>query len=328
MAINTLQVAWLSRLADKGIIRQGQSIVEFSPQDVLSPRHAVRQYGLRYNRPEAVDRMLDEIFDDQTPRSDGIPAFYRLFGIERYCSLDLLDSRVNWIRDFNEHVELREQFDLATNFGTAEHVFNIGNLFHSIHDALRPGGVSLHVLPTFGDIDHGFYNIHPTIYFDLAAANNYTVEDICYVDRWDIRNKMLEADLATAVDFDALPIRTEHMKNRAILQRMVTEQFVANYHDANTQRYGASYPGLLYDYCTVALRKNRSRAFCVPIQGLYRGTTVSAAVDVNASKAVQPGSSFEKFATKVVARTKEGGLRWLFGAIRRRARRVWKALVT
>jgi hypothetical protein len=69
---------------------------------------------------------------------------------------------------------------LATNFGTAERVFNIGELFHSIHDALRPGGVAMHVLPAFGDIDHGFYNIHPAVYFDLAAADDYTIEDKFY----------------------------------------------------------------------------------------------------------------------------------------------------
>jgi SAM-dependent methyltransferase len=239
VAINTLQVAWLSRLADKGIIKRGQSIVEFSPQDVLSPRSAVKKYALRHNRPDEVDRMLERVFDGEKPRPDGIPAFYRLFGVERYCSLDLLDSRVDLIRDFNEFVELSEQFDLATNFGTAEHVFNIGTLFHSIHDAVRPGGVILHVLPTFGDIDHGFYNIHPTVYFDLAAANDYTIEDFFYGDRWDIRNKMLEGDLTADFDFDAVPIRAEHMKNRGVLQRMVTEQFVANFKDANTQRYGA-----------------------------------------------------------------------------------------
>jgi SAM-dependent methyltransferase len=325
VGINTLQIAWLSRLADKSIIRRGYSIVEFSPQDVSSPRGAVRKYALRHNPADEVDRMLDRIFEGENPRPDGIPAFYQLFGVERYRSLDLLDSRANWIRDFNEHVTVNEQFDLATNFGTAEHVFNIGHLFHSIHDAVRPGGVMLHVLPTFGDIDHGFYNIHPTLYFDLAEANDYTVEDIFYGDRWDIRNKMLEADLAADFDFDAVPIRAEHMKNRAVLQRMVTEQFVANFNDVNTQRYGASYPGLLYDYCTVALRKNRSRAFRAPIQGFYRGTSVAAAADPNALKGVQLGSRIGEFVTKVVARTREGGL---FGAILRRIRRVWKALVT
>jgi SAM-dependent methyltransferase len=271
VATNTLQIAWLSRLAKKRIISPGQSIVEFSPQDILAPRAAVRQYGLRHNSSEAVDGLLEKIFEGEKPRPDGIPAFYRLFGLEHYRCTDLLDPRVDWTCDFNGPVTLPEQFDVATNFGTAEHVFNIGKLFHSMHDALRPGGVALHVLPAFGDIDHGFYNIHPTVYLDLAAANDYTIEDIFYGDRWDIRNKMLEADLAADFDFDALPIRLEHMKNRALLQRMVTERFVANYNDPDTRRFGESYPGVLYDYCAVALRKNKASAFRSPIQAYYGG---------------------------------------------------------
>jgi len=328
MAINTLQVAWLSRLTDKGIIACGKSMVEFSPQDVLAPRHVIRQYGLRHNSPEVVERMLNQIFDAETPRSDGIPAFYRLFGVERYRSLDLLDVRANWIRDFSEHVKLNEQFDLATNFGTAEHVFGIGNLFHSIHDALRPGGVALHVLPAFGDIDHGFYNIHPTLYFDLAAANGYTVEDICYVDRWDIRNKMLEANLAVGIDFDALPIRKEEMKDRDVFQRLVTERFVANYNDQETQRYGECFPGVLYDYCVVALRKNSSRAFRPPVQGYYRGPETGVIEDLKDLNVARLSSSLAKLMSQMVDKTRDRGVGWLFGATLRRIRRVCKALLS
>ena len=271
MAINALQVAWFSRLRSKGILSSGQSVIEFSPQDVLASRSAVGRYGRQHNPPAIVEALLNEIFDGETPRPTGIPAFYRLFGVERYRSADVFDHRADWLRDFNIHVRFREQFDIATNFGTAEHVFNIGHVFHSMHDALRPGGVALHILPAFGDIDHGFYNIHPTTYFDVAAANKYTIEDFCYVDRWDIRNKMLEAGVIADIDFEALPIRIEHLKRRPVLQRMVTERFVENYNDPDTKRFGADFPGVLYDYCGVALRKNGSGGFRLPMQGYYGG---------------------------------------------------------
>lgn len=332
MAINSLQVAWLSRLVGKGIISKGQSIVEFSPQDIVAPRAAVRQYGLRHKPAVVVDGLLDEIFDGEKPRPDGIPAFYRLFGVERYRCTDLLDTRVNWKHDFNRYVMLPEQFDLATNFGTAEHVFNIGELFHSIHDTLRHGGVAMHVLPAFGDVDHGFYNIHPTVYFDLAAANDYTIEDIFYGDRWDIRNKMLELDLVADFDFDALPIRVEHMKDRAVLQRMVTERFIANYNDQNTRRFGESYPGVLYDYCAVALRKNTSRPFRFPVQAFYGGnlaprlaekepwwTRIEPTINACWLTAAKCWSTV----AIVIVKTRERGLGWFVGAIFRTLRRPW-----
>lgn len=309
MGINTLQVAWLSRLARKGILSPGQSIIEFSPQDIYAPRRAVRHYGLRHNHPDNIDRMLDDIFDGERARADGIPAFYRLFGVGRYRCMDLLDPRVDWTFDFNDYVKLNEQFDIATNFGTAEHVFNIGQLFHSIHDAIRPGGVALHVLPTFGDINHGFYNIHPTVYFDLAAANNYTIEDIFYGDRWDIRNKMLEANLDADFDFDAVPIQIAQMKDRSTLQRLVTQQFVANYNDPDTQRYGASYPGILYDYCAVALRKNGAPAFQMPMQDYYGSRPLSVANVLSKHSGI-------------VGKIRERGFGWLFKAIVRQISRL------
>jgi len=143
------------------------------------------------------------------------------------------------------------------------------------------------------------------------AANDYTIEDICYVDRWDIRNKMLLADLDADVDFDALPIRTEHMRDRAVLQRMVTDRFIANYNDPDTQRYGASYPGILYDYCVVALRKNHARAFHLPMQGYYGDNTRATLNDHKPT-----------FISKV--RTHGSG--WIPGAIFRRLSRLWRPL--
>ena len=272
MGINTLTVAWLSRLASRAILKQGQSIIEFSPQDlVMVSRDAVAHFALRHNSAALTNSLLDRIFDGANPRPDGTAAFYRLFGIERYRSADLLDGRADWKRDFNEPFRLKEQFDVATNFGTAEHVFNIGNMFRSVHDVLRPGGVALHILPTFGDIDHGFFNIHPTTYLDLAAANDYVIEDFCYVDRWDIRDKVFAADFKSDFDFDALPIRLDQLKDRPKLQRMVTELFIENYRREDTQRIGQQYPGVFYDYCCVAIRKTGSAAFRIPMQGYYGG---------------------------------------------------------
>jgi SAM-dependent methyltransferase len=269
LAINTLQVAWLSRLAKKNIIKQGDSIVELGPQDILCSRPALNFYGQRHCDDPTLTKKLDEIYDDGEPRPILPSVFYSIFGTKKYRSVDLFDPRSDWMRDCNYPFKLPERFNIVTNFGTAEHVFNIGSVFRSIHDALLPDGVALHVLPAFGDIDHGFFNVHPTVYLDLATANNYTIDDLCYVDRWDIRNKVLEADPSEDFDFDALPIKMEHLRDRPTLQRMVTDLFVANYNRADTRRYGVGFDGIFYDYCLVALRKNGGRTFRNPVQGLY-----------------------------------------------------------
>ena len=67
------------------------------------------------------------------------------------------------------------EFDVVINHGTAEHIFNIANVFRTMHDACADGGLMVHDAPFTGWIDHGFYCLQPTLFYDLAAANNYEV---------------------------------------------------------------------------------------------------------------------------------------------------------
>ena len=64
--------------------------------------------------------------------------------------------------DLNLPHDLGEQFDAIINLGTAEHIFNVYQVFKSMHDWLKVGGRMYHNLPMYGENDHGFYNFHPT----------------------------------------------------------------------------------------------------------------------------------------------------------------------
>ena len=61
------------------------------------------------------------------------------------------------------------------NHGTAEHIFNIAQVFRTIHEHTRTGGLMLHESPFTGWVDHGFYNLQPTLFFDLAQHNRYAI---------------------------------------------------------------------------------------------------------------------------------------------------------
>lgn len=101
--------------------------------------------------------------------------FWQAFlGSHTYTAIDFdgIDDRAHKF-DLNEPLPLNEVYDVVCNFGTAEHVFNIYQVFKSIHDLTKTGGWMLHGLPFQGWVDHGFYNIQPTLFFDLAVANGY-----------------------------------------------------------------------------------------------------------------------------------------------------------
>src|SRR5215510_10256284 len=113
MAINALQVAWLARLARNGIIRPGASMIEFGPQDLICSRKAVELHA----RLNPAWRKIDEVYDGEKPRPVKPAAFYELFGVVEYKSVDGGDPRADWIWDLNEPFHTSERFDLATNFG-------------------------------------------------------------------------------------------------------------------------------------------------------------------------------------------------------------------
>lgn len=107
--------------------------------------------------------------------------FYEiLLGEHRYRAIDLHGTEIAEKCDLNLPLPFDEQFDIVTNFGTAEHVFDVRQVFESIHRHTRPGGFMLHALPNQGCYDHGLFNFQPTFVFDLAHANGYDVACLLY----------------------------------------------------------------------------------------------------------------------------------------------------
>lgn len=103
-------------------------------------------------------------------------AAYRvLFDPESITAVDINGTEDALRQDLNVGLKLPQQYDVVINNGTAEHVFNVAQVFRSIHDATRIGGVMIHDAPMSGWLDHGFFCLQPTLFFDMAAANEYEV---------------------------------------------------------------------------------------------------------------------------------------------------------
>lgn len=98
-----------------------------------------------------------------------------LFAPSAIVSVDMNGTAAALRLDLNQPVEFANPFDLCINHGTAEHVFNIGQVFRTMHDATCADGLMIHESPFTGWLDHGFYCLQPTLFYDLAAANAYEV---------------------------------------------------------------------------------------------------------------------------------------------------------
>lgn len=84
--------------------------------------------------------------------------------------------------DLNYPVELQKRFHVVINLCTSEHIFNIAQVMKTVHDYTLPNGLMIHEVPFTGWYDHGFYNIQPTFFWDLAAFNGYAVVLLLYAE--------------------------------------------------------------------------------------------------------------------------------------------------
>gem|GEM_PF-2840825 len=215
---------------------------------------------------------------NETYHSTAQNMLYKFLGFGDYSSVDLIDGSSTWQVDLNHPIErTMPSYSVITNFGTAEHVFNIAQVFSTIHDLLKPNGIALHVLPAMGDADRGFWNIHPTVYFDIAMDNGYAIEDFVYVDAMNTRCLARERSrVLTEEDFRRFPISRSTLLAPG-LNHAIGRQYIRNLLSVQDMSQAELPYGMLpYDYCFVAMRKlptAENKKFSYPTQKLYRQTT-------------------------------------------------------
>jgi hypothetical protein len=83
---------------------------------------------------------------------------------------------------------LSNQYDVVTNFGTAEHVYDLYYCFYNIHQLCRVGGIMVHVFPYTGNWPkHGLHYATGTTFKDIATICNYGLLKTDY--QFDFGNK-------------------------------------------------------------------------------------------------------------------------------------------
>jgi hypothetical protein len=128
------------------------------------------------------------VADSSAPMRDR--DFYASCGIDDVVSLDVSSYEgADVAFDLNlpprdVPAALAGRFGIVLNSGTLEHVFHIPNALASITRLLHSGGSVIHIVPTHNCVDHGFYQISPTLLFDYYEAARYEVLEAASVS-WD-----------------------------------------------------------------------------------------------------------------------------------------------
>jgi hypothetical protein len=103
-------------------------------------------------------------------------AVLRLLGAKKVFSADISSyENPEILMDFNAPVDKKyyNRFDTILDIGTLEHVFNIPQAFENIKLMLKPGGTVILGYPLAGTINHGFYQICPTLLYDYFSTNGF-----------------------------------------------------------------------------------------------------------------------------------------------------------
>lgn len=285
MAIGAIHLAWLRRLKAKNAFGDLRSVIDLGPQDIQLEQ-AILNGALRgLVEQEKVDRVLNSIYLNGRIDSNAQAGFYSLFGLDQYESIDVDDTRATYRVDLNRPDIQLSEYDVVTNFGTTEHVFNIGEAFKTVHNLTKPGGLSLHCVPCFAFINHGFYNIHPNLFVEMVRANKYEFVDFSYFDNAFVRNVRLGREGVESFDLDSLPVQMRDMERTQFFMNKVVAQFYRNLLSDETRReigalspaskkaWTKEYPTEKFDICYVfdliffAMRRPRERMpFIMPIQ--------------------------------------------------------------
>jgi hypothetical protein len=103
--------------------------------------------------------------------------FFQIWGIKNVQVMDIDEYEgADHLFDLNQPEcpsGLHSKFDLIVDGGSLEHCFNLPNALNSIGAMLRENGVAFHTNPANLMIDHGFFQVSPTLYSDYYEAAGF-----------------------------------------------------------------------------------------------------------------------------------------------------------
>jgi hypothetical protein len=96
----------------------------------------------------------------------------------KYSAIDIFDAEGTILFDLNREepsADMRNRYDIVTNFGTTEHIINQYLAFKTMHEMTKPGGIIYHELPLAGFHMHGYFSYNPLLFMQVAEANHYEI---------------------------------------------------------------------------------------------------------------------------------------------------------
>lgn len=165
MGVAFHELKFLMMIAKK---RELADVLTFARQDLnVSKADIAKEYG------------PDMVLDDYKYAEELLK---KKMGASSVSSIDNSDYEgANYIENLNNDIKLEKRFDTVLDFGTSEHIFNIGQSFKNAIKLCKIGGRIVHSLPANSECGHGFYQVSPELFFALYSERNGFRNTIVYV---------------------------------------------------------------------------------------------------------------------------------------------------
>ena len=211
---------------------------------------------------------------------------YLYLGAKKYTSIDFNGEYGSLPYDLNYDLRLKygyhDSFDLVTNFGTGNVVFNQLQLFKTIHDLCRTNGVMIHTFPTQGWGHKWFYRHDISFVEDLASANNY---EILFVESFFRLKRYLQAEDTQSLDhvrivcdfIESLFMQRDVLINQDESVDLLIQREIDNNRDLKKSIHEITQGEALFNMSlAVILRKRDSDEFEIPILNMYKEDRVGS----------------------------------------------------
>lgn len=181
MALNEYTLSLLSQIEFTSVLSFGypdivvsrETLVEITGIEVEKVSgHGSGWHGVKFPLPDTL-----EFFQKKGAHLTCVD-YKQLRGYEIVADL-------NYPHDFGE-------FDVVIDPGTIEHCFNVSQAAFTAANSVKEGGYILHVNPV-SMVNHGFYNLSPTWYFDFYESNGFDVLR-CFVVGKNFENDLPHKD--------------------------------------------------------------------------------------------------------------------------------------
>ena len=182
MGIGISSIQNLLELHNLGYLKDFNSVLEIGSQELHIQhedlKEMVKMSGLDSDLLENIPNIKNWPFSPRTSSK----YFYEMLGLKNYNSIDINGIYNAIPHDLNEPFNdksMFNKFDIVTDFGSCEHVFNVGECYKTLHNLLKPGGYM--IVDQAMLKGNGYFKFDESFFEGIATANNYKIIFNSYV---------------------------------------------------------------------------------------------------------------------------------------------------